>query len=154
MRGGWILIASAFVIGVAFLLDRVLAEAIREGARTFQTFNAFAWVGIARFAVVAVLIGLGWLVMRGPRSRPVGAAMLVIGLYLGLAQIYPTLLSDTGISAFPLTIEALEGGDMAIWASATVAILGLVNLLWPSPTVAPAAPDEAVPSQHEESAPA
>lgn len=136
-RGGQILIASVLVIVVTYLLDRVLADAIHEGVRTFRTFDAYAWVGISRFAVVALLAGLGWLVMRGPRSRPVGAAMVVIGMYLGLAQIYPALLADTGISAFPLTIEALGGGDMAIWASATVAVLGLASLIWPSSAKAP-----------------
>jgi len=138
MRGGQILIASVLVIVVTFILDRVLADAIHEGVRTFHTFDAYAWVGISRFAVVALLAGLGWLVMRGRRSRPVvGAAMVVIGMYLGLAQIYPALLANTGISALPLTIEALGGGDMAIWASATVAVLGLASLVWPSSAEAP-----------------
>ena len=137
MRGGQILIASVLVIMVTFLLDRVLADAIHEGDRTFRSFHAYAWVGVSRFAVLALLAGLGWLVMRGPRSRPVGAAMVVMGMYLGLAQSYPALLENTVISAFPLTMEALGGGDMAIWASATVAVLGLASVVWPSSAGAP-----------------
>ena len=131
MRGVRILVASVAVIAVAYLADLWLADALREGLRNFEASRPAAYGGVARLLLVALLVGLGWLVLRGPRGRLSGASMVIIGLYLALGPIYPAILANTGIPLPPLTLEAFLV-DLSGWASAAVAVLGVVMVVWPS----------------------
>jgi drug/metabolite transporter (DMT)-like permease len=131
VRGVRILVASVAVIAIAYLTDMWLADAFREGIQNFEASRPAAYGGVARLLLVALLVGLGWLVLRGPRGRLTGASMVIIGLYLALGPIYPAILVNTGVPLPPLTLEAFPV-DLSGWASAAVAVLGVVMVVWPS----------------------
>lgn len=131
MRGARILVASVAVIAIAYLTDMWLADAFREGFQNFEASRPAAYGGVARLLLVALLVGLGWLVLRGPRGRLTGASMVIIGLYLALGPIYPAILVNTDVPLPPLTLEAFPV-DLSGWASAAVAVLGVVMVVWPS----------------------
>lgn len=129
MRGARILVASVAVIAVAYLTDMWLADAFREGFQNFEASRPAAYGGVARFLLVALLVGLGRLVLRGPRGRLTGASIVIIGLYLALGPIYPAILVSTDVPLPPLTLEAFPV-DLSGWANAVVAVLGVVMVVW------------------------
>ena len=115
-----------------------VGAAFEEGRQTFSSQWAFALDGVTRLVAVALMVGLGWIVFRGPRQRTVGALMLVIGGYFALIPSRPSfaVLTNTEISLPPLAFEAYQYPYLLLWTSAAVAVLGLVELFWPTPSQA------------------
>ena len=136
MRAWVTLIASIGMVVVAYAADRVIvvawqnAGAFPETARTAVGMNV-----IVGAAVVALMVGLGWLVLRGPRDRGVGLAMLAIGLYASLVLPLGIVMRV----AFPFALDAFElPSHLLRLAGTVVAVLGLVQIL-PSEAEGPSA---------------
>ena len=122
-------------MALGYLGDRLVGAAFEEARRTFSSQWAFALDGVTRLVAVALMVGLAWLVFSGPRQRTVGAPMLLVGGYVALVPISFALLTNTGISPPPFAFEAYQyPTDLLPWTSAAVAVLGLVELLWPTPS--------------------
>jgi len=131
----WALVASLALMVAAYLTDRYVAGVIKEAELQFSVSWLVTVETLARLLSVAFLAGLGWLVLRGPRRRLVGVAMAIVGLYVALAPwIDITLLANSGVS-LPLHPDIFVGGpmDLLLWASAVVAVLGAIEIAWPSP---------------------
>jgi hypothetical protein len=134
MRAWWALTAGVALMALGYLGDRLVGAAFEEGRQTFSSQWAFALDGVTRLVAVALMVGLGWIVFRGPRQRTVGALMLVIGGYFALIPVSFAVLTNTEISLPPLAFEAYQYPYLLLWTSAAVAVLGLVELFWPAPS--------------------
>ena len=134
MRAWWALTAGVALMALGYLGDRLVGAAFEEARATFSSQWAFALDGVSRLVAVALMVGLGWIVFSGPRQRTVGALMLVIGGYFALVPISFAVLTNTGISPPPLAFEAYQYPYLLLWTSAAVAVLGLVELFWPTPS--------------------
>jgi hypothetical protein len=134
MRAWWALTAGVALMALGYLGDRFVGAAFEEGRQTFSSQWAFALDGVTRLVAVALMVGLGWIVFRGPRQRTVGALMLVIGGYFALIPVSFAVLTNTEISLPPLAFEAYQYPYLLLWTSAAVAVLGLVELFWPTPS--------------------
>lgn len=128
------------MIGAAYAADIFVGNALDESARTFSGTSVQALDTVTRIGVLAVLLGLAWLVFQGPRSRIVGLAMVVVGGYVGLVpQLSIAFLVDTGIQLPPLVNELLSHStSFVIWAATGVAVLGVIELLVPTRAVSQA----------------
>lgn len=82
-RPWWPLIGSVTLIAVSYPVGDIVSDARVELA-TGLTRGPFLIETTVRFATVAALIGIGWLVLHGPRSRVVGALMLAVGAYVAV----------------------------------------------------------------------
>jgi nucleoside recognition membrane protein YjiH len=136
MRAWWALAAGLALIVFGYLGDRVVGAAFEEARRTFSSQWAIALDGVTRLVAVALMVGLGWLVFSGPRQRVVGSLMVVVGGYFALVPAFSfALLANTGISLPPFALEAYQyPANLLLWTSAAVAVLGLVELFWPTPS--------------------
>src|SRR5690606_12207658 len=85
----------------------------------------------ARLVLAAGAVGLGWLVLRRPTDRLVGAAVLTVGLYLA-AALTLSLAILRGSPLLPLSIET-DTGALLRWAGTIVAVAGLVMVARPRP---------------------
>ena len=133
MRAWWALAASIALILLAYVGDEIIAAALKEGTRNFSVAWPVTLGAIARVLAVALITGLGWLVFQGPRQRLVGAVMLVFGMYLALGQFLNiVVLGNTGIALWPDLIAYDGPAGLLVWTSAGVAVLGFVELVWPS----------------------
>lgn len=137
MRAWWGFGVGAVMIAAAYALDVVVGNALEESRRTFTGSSVEALQTLARIGVLAALLGLAWLVFRGPRSRMVGLAMVVVGGYVGLVpELSIEFLANTAIQLPPLAIELLgQSTGFAFWAATGVAVLGVIELLVPTPAV-------------------
>lgn len=134
MRAWWGFVLAAVVIGVAYVADGVVGRMIQEGRATFSTLNAIAFEAIVRVAIVASMVALAWLVLRGPRSRTVGLAMAIIGFAIALVPALGLVFSANTEIALPSFIFEIEGAptDFVLWAAAAVLVLGVVEIVSPT----------------------
>lgn len=138
MRAWWGVVAAVVLIGLGYVGDRLVGAAFIEAARTFSMQGAVAAEGVTRVIAVVLMVGLGWLVMAGPRGRLPGAVMLVVGGYFVLVPLSFVLSADTGL-VLPFVTEAYAHATrLMLWAGALVAVLGVVELAWPTSRPAPA----------------
>lgn len=138
MRAWWGVVAAVVLIGLGYVGDRLVGAAFVEAARTFSMQVAVAAEGVTRVIAVVLMVGLGWLVMAGPRGRLPGAVMLVGGGYFVLVPLNFVLFGDTGV-VLPFVTEAYAYATrLMLWAGTLVAVLGLVELAWPISRSAPA----------------
>ena len=134
MRAWWGFVLATAVIGLAYIADGVVGRMIQEGRATFSSLNSIAVEAIVRVAIVASIVALAWLVFRGPRSRPVGLAMAVIGFVVALVPALGlVVLADSEI-AIPSFILEIEGAptDFVLWAAAAVLVLGVLEIVSPT----------------------
>ena len=129
-RRPWlILAASVALILLAYVGDGIVAGALREMRANHTGFaQLFALEAAVRLLGAACLLGLGWLLFVGPRQRLAGALMLVIGGYVALGYI---LWAVAGPS-IALLVSARHPTVLTLWMGSGVALLGLVELVWPS----------------------
>ncbi len=137
MRAWWGIVLSALVIGVAYVADGIVGRMIQEGRATFSSLNAIAVEAIVRVVIVTSMVALAWLVFRGPRSRPVGLAMAIIGFAVALVPSLSLVFTANTDIALPSILFEIAGGptDFALWAAAAVLVLGVAEIV--SPTLAP-----------------
>lgn len=135
MRAWWPLIAGMALMALGYLGDRVVGAAFDEAISTVSNQWMIALEGVTRVVAVALMVGLGWLVFSGPRRRAVGALMVVVGGYFALVPALSfALLTNTGNSLPPFALEAYQASTSLLrWTSATMMVLGLLELLWPRP---------------------
>ena len=83
------------------------------------------------------MVALAWLVFRGPRSRPVGLAMAIIGFAVALVPSLSLVFSAKTEIALPSILFEIVGGptDFVLWAAAAVLVLGVAEIV--SPTLDP-----------------
>jgi hypothetical protein len=121
--------ASVALLLLAYVTDGLLAGALRElrlnhsGSARFLAVDA-----AARLLGAACLLGLGWLVVIGPRQRAAGAVLLVIGTYVAVGLV----LWAVGAASIAVFAGAKYPTDLTMWMGSGIAILGLVELVWPS----------------------
>ena len=137
MRAWWGFALSALVIAVAYLADGIVGRMIQEGRATFSSLDAIAVEAIVRVVIVASMVALAWLVFRGPRSRPAGLAMAIIGFAVALVPSLSLVFSANSDIALPSILFEIEGGptDFVLWAAAAVLVLGVAEMV--SPTLDP-----------------
>ncbi len=137
MRAWWGFALSALVIVVAYLADGIVGRMIQEGRATFSSLDAIAVEAIVRVGIVAAMVALTWLVLRGPRSRPVGLAMATIGFAVALVPSLSLVFTTNTEIALPSILFEIQGGptDFVLWAAAAVLVLGVAEIV--SPTVDP-----------------
>jgi hypothetical protein len=134
MRAWWGFGVGAVLIAAAYAADVVVGNALEDARQTFSSASV-AWLEpLTRLGVLAALLGLAWLVFRGPRSRIVGLAMVVVGGYLGLVpELSLMVLANTDIQLPPFAIELLsQSTGFVLWAATGVAVLGAIELLAPT----------------------
>lgn len=130
MRAWWVVLAGAGLIALAYLADQTVGAAFDEARRRFGTGPVMALDAVTRLIAVGFMIGLGWLVMRGPRARVPGAVMLVAGGYFALVPgLVFALVANTPYSEPPFIPPfALEvyrySSHLTLWAGAVVMVLG------------------------------
>ncbi len=124
------------LIGLAFLGDLAIAavwQVIIEGATSEppSTGLAFAFNLACRVVAFALLSWLSWMVFRGPRRRAVGVGMLLVGGFLASIHLLNSVFVNevTGLPSFPLLVGA---GELTMWTSVGVAVLGAIEIIWPS----------------------
>jgi hypothetical protein len=134
MRAWWGFGVGAVMIAAAYATDVFVGNALDESARTFHLSSELALETFTRVGVLVAMLGLAWLVFRGPRSRMVGLAMVVVGGYVGLVpELSLVLLANTDIQLPPLATELLaHSTSFVLWAATGVAVLGVVELLVPT----------------------
>lgn len=135
MRAWWGALAGIGLIAVAYLGDQTVGAAFDEARRRFDAYSVLTLDVGARLIAVGLMVGLGWLVLRGARARLPGAVMLVLGGYFALVPgLSFAFLVNTGISLPPFAWEAYQyPTGLTLWAGAVVMVLGLVELIWPAP---------------------
>jgi hypothetical protein len=132
MRGLVILIVALGLLAGAYLADGLVNQLVRDGARNFDSAPAtLAWV-LVRVAAVAGILALGWLALRGPRSRLIGGAMLVVGAYVTLA-LPMFMLGLLPLALLPFFAEQVGRSDVILWTGSAVAVIGALCLARPSP---------------------
>lgn len=134
MRARWGFVLSALVIGVAYVADGIVSGMIRQGRATFSSLEAIAVEAIVRVVIVASMVALAWLVFRGPRSRPAGLAMAIIGFAVAVVPSLSLVLSAKTEIALPSILFEVVGGptDFVLWAAAAVLVLGVAEILSPT----------------------
>jgi hypothetical protein len=132
-------LAGIGLIAVAYLGDQTVGAAVDEARRTFDASWMLTLEVVARLIAVGLMVGLGWLVLRGARARLPGAVMLVVGGYFALVPgLSFAFLANAGISLPPFAWEAYQyWTSLTLWAGAVVMVLGLVELIWPTPEPEP-----------------
>ncbi len=135
IRAWWAALAGIGLIAVAYLGDQTVGAAFDAARRTFDAGSALTLDVVARLIAVGLMVGLGWLVLRGARARLPGAVMLVVGGYFALVPgLSFAFLVNTEISLPPFAWEAYQyPTNLTLWAGAVVMVLGLVELIWPTP---------------------
>ena len=131
----WIpFVTSVAFLGMAWLADRrLVASGMETGADAGQTETLVFTSLVALFAFAIVAVALGWLVLRAPRDRAVGLAMLAPGLYVSVVlTLNILLLSRESSILLPLFVDTVEG-FLLRWAGTVVTLLGLVMIARPSP---------------------
>ncbi len=133
MRAWWGFGLGAALIAAAYAADVVVGDAVAEARRTVSTFSLEALDAITRAAVMALSIGVAWVVFRGPRSRPVGLAMAVLGFYVGLLPQLMVALTSS-FQGPPFTMELLlQTTTFTLSAASVVLVLGIVEMIRPTP---------------------
>ena len=134
MRAWWGLVLAAVMIGAAYIVDGIVTRMIQEGRATFSSLNAIAVEAVVRVAIVAAIVALAWLVFSGPRSRPVGFAMAIIGFFVALVPAFGLVFLTNTEIALPSFIFEIEGAptDFVLWAAAAVLVLGVVEIASPT----------------------
>jgi hypothetical protein len=129
MRSARILILAAVALIVSYLADEWLASVRLEARRQFDTPTfVYAETGV-RLVLVALLVVVGWVVLRGPRSRAIGAILVVVGLAVALTPI----LWFIGPPIPGFLVSTLSyGSGLLLWTGATIAALGLASLIRPT----------------------
>ncbi len=137
MRAWWGFALSALVIGVAYVADGIIGRMIQEGRATFSSLDAIAVEAIVRVVIVGWIVALAWLVFRGPRSRPVGLAMAIIGFAVALVPSLSLVFSAKTEIALPSILFEMTASptDFVLWAAAAVLVLGVAEIV--SPTLDP-----------------
>jgi hypothetical protein len=145
MRAWWGFALAAVVIGTSYVADGVVSRMIQEGRATFSSMNAIAVEAIVRVAIVGLVVALAWLVFRGPRSRPVGLAMALLGFIVALVPPLSLVISANLETALPPFVFEFVGNptDFVLWAAAAVLVLGVVEIVSPTrdPVPVGAAPE-------------
>ena len=126
----WLVVAASVVlILLAYVGDGIVAGALRDMRANHTGLAGYSAVdAAARLLGVACLLGLGWLLFVGPRRRLAGAVMLVIGSYVALGLI----LWAVGGPSIALFASARHPIVLTLWMGSGVALLGLVELIWPT----------------------
>lgn len=134
MRAWWGLVLAAVLIGTAYAADAIVSRMIEEGRAMFSSLNAIAIEGIVRVAVVALMVALAWLVFRGPRTRPIGLAMALVGFVVGLVPPLSLVILSNGEIALPslLLDVMLRSTEFTLWAATAVLVLGVVEIADPT----------------------
>lgn len=140
MRAWWALAASLGVILLGYLADRLTGLAVAEPPAPISNewLNAVLVIEtLERIVAISLFLLVSWLVYRGPRSRPVGTAMLLVGLYVAL--VVPAFgvawrMSNGHIPLPPIADVLLltSPTNLTWWAGWLVTVLGIVELIWPS----------------------
>jgi hypothetical protein len=143
MRGMWLLVGAIVLIAAAWLGDRLVESLVRQGAGQFDMTPALTVSVLSTPATMAGVLGLGWLALRGPRGRLAGAVMLIIGAWIALLPllVWLNIPQAIGLTAFIGLVS--PRGDLIVWASAGVAVIGALCLARPTPTPPAATPAHA-----------
>lgn len=129
------LVAAIALLALAFVADLIVEEVRRWGTSSFRSAEALAVVAVGQVVFAALLVGLAWLVITGPRSRPVGLAMALVGGYVALLPAVLWLDVDL-VSSLPFALRHSLGIGAFAWTGAVVAVLGVVELARPTAGVA------------------
>jgi hypothetical protein len=134
MRAWWGVLAAVVLIALGYAGDQLVGAAFEQARRTFSSQWAVVLDGLTRVLAVVLMIGLGWLVLSGPRDRLAGLVMLIAGGYFALVPAFSfALLTNTGVPLPPFATEAYQyPTSLLLWTGAVVMVLGLVELLWPT----------------------
>lgn len=135
MRAWWAFRLGAALIAAAYAADQVVGQALKESLATFSSTWVMMLDVMARVAVVALGLALARLVFRGPRSRPAGLAMAILGFYFGLLPELSLPLTETTGTQIqpPFMFEMLiHSGGFATWAATAVMVLGIMELIRPT----------------------
>ncbi len=135
MRAWWGALAGIGLIAVAYLGDQTVGAAVDEARRGADGYWTLTLDAVARLIAVGLMVGLGWLVLRGARARLPGAVMVVVGGYFAsVSALSFAFLTNTGIILPPFAWEAYQyPTSLTLWAGAVVMVLALVELIWPTP---------------------
>ena len=125
-------IAGIGLLGLAFVVDLAVGEIIRWGASSFRSAEALAVVTVIRVGIAALAVGLAWIVFAGPRSRLSGLVMALAGGYVALIPALLWLNVDQ-VSRLLFARAHATGISAFVWVGAIVAILGVVELVRPTP---------------------
>ena len=130
MRAWWPVFAAIALIALGFVGELMVEAAIEEGQRSFSPQVPVMLEAVVRIIGVALMLGMGWLVLSGPRHRLPGLVMVLIGAYL---SVVPALSLVSGITMPPLTLEAYQYPlGLLLWIGGAVMVMGLVALIGPS----------------------
>lgn len=112
MRAWWAFRLGAALIAAAYAADQVVGQALKESLATFSSTWVMTLDVMARVAVVALGLALARLVFRGPRSRPAGLAMAILGFYFGLLPELSLPLTETTGTQIQTTVHVRDADPL------------------------------------------
>jgi hypothetical protein len=129
----WRAAAVVALVALAYGADLAIVE-LYQMAAAGTVLPLLAVDIAARFGVVTATVWLAWATLRGPRSRVVGGAMLVAGLYLAIGLAAGQFLLVDAATGDPVPgLDLLPNAQLVVrWVATVMTVLGVAELVWPS----------------------